>query len=479
MRKTTKTISLQRLGILSVLAFGLIGMTADEVYAKSYSCPASKSWVTDPNPPEEVPKGKDADFCQFYQFSWQWFLDLVSPSSSNPSLRNFQVEKNFPTLEGKVDNKQQDSCDGDAPEHFMFVRLEKTPETDSPFIIPERIGQAGDGATIYDQDKNVVFYDVRFSRNLCNVGPIQNSPNFPSGTTTLKSAWRIIAEQDKPDYFWMEADVDGVPGNELLGMIGFHLVRATELHPELIWATFEHKSNDPDCSNPQPLPAGGWSFTSAECAKTLASGGDKTSCDFNKAEPATSLKGTPTEICRMYPDGSLPTDPKADKNITAINDLNAQLVGPDGFLTALPAGNPMAVWKNYFIVGALWESDITKPSSDISNQRGSLRLANTVMETTFQDGFKPGQPYSSNCFGCHGYKPNQSNTVPAAKLNHIFDDIIAGQCSAQDVNAGPIWSNADAQQKCPKVCLNNGGWNGQWTTTVPGSMSVCGCCDVQ
>lgn len=44
---------------------------------------------------------------------------------------------------------------------------------------------------------------------------------------------------------------------------------------------------------------------------------------------------------------------------------------------------------------------------------------------------------------------------------------------AFDVNAGPIWNNNDAQSKCPAVC---GGlkWNGQWTTTVPGQMSVCG-----
>lgn len=45
-----------------------------------------------------------------------------------------------------------------------------------------------------------------------------------------------------------------------------------------------------------------------------------------------------------------------------------------------------------------------------------------------------------------------------------------------DVEAGPIWNNNDAQQKCPKVCSNVGAtWNGNWTTTVWGSMSVCGC----
>jgi hypothetical protein len=45
-----------------------------------------------------------------------------------------------------------------------------------------------------------------------------------------------------------------------------------------------------------------------------------------------------------------------------------------------------------------------------------------------------------------------------------------------DVKVGPIWSNSDAQQKCPKVCSNVAAtWNGNWTTTVYGSMSVCGC----
>jgi thiamine pyridinylase len=43
-----------------------------------------------------------------------------------------------------------------------------------------------------------------------------------------------------------------------------------------------------------------------------------------------------------------------------------------------------------------------------------------------------------------------------------------------DKAAGPIWSNNDAQQKCPTVCANYGGWNGQWTTVGPNS-SVCGC----
>jgi len=39
----------------------------------------------------------------------------------------------------------------------------------------------------------------------------------------------------------------------------------------------------------------------------------------------------------------------------------------------------------------------------------------------------------------------------------------------------PISSNADAKGKCESVCKAFGGWNGNWLTTIPGKMSVCGC----
>lgn len=435
------------------------------VAATPVTCSAQQSWVTSPNPPAEVPLGADADFCSFYQFSWQWFLELVSPSA-DAGLRNFQVAEDYPILQASG----TDSCAANAPNEVMFVRTEKPLDANSPFVLPERTGQAGGGDTIFDQSGNVVFYDIRFSRNLCNVGAIQSSPNFPGGTTELKSAWRVITEAQKPSYFWMEANIDGVPGDELLGMIGFHVVIATPLHPEFIWATFEHRSNAPDCAAPQTPPAGGWSFTSASCASQLPT--QAPACDFNQAAPSSGLTGTPSEICRVNHDGSNPTDHEGADNIAIIDSLNGQI---QGFLAALPSDDPMSVWQNYMNVGAIWENDINQPSSNISNQRGSMRLANSVMETTFQN-VNLQSSFVSNCFGCHNYEVTESNTAPAAGLSHIFDDVMQGQCQATDVQAGPIWNNTDAQQKCVQTCKTKGGWNGNWTTTVPGQMSVCGCC---
>jgi hypothetical protein len=61
--------------------------------------------------------------------------------------------------------------------------------------------------------------------------------------------------------------------------------------------------------------------------------------------------------------------------------------------------------------------------------------------------------------------------VSTAKIS-----VVSGITPSVDVPAGPIWSNNDAQLICPAVCTAAGGtWSGQWTTTIPGQMSVCGC----
>ncbi|HEY6327558.1 MAG TPA: mannan-binding lectin [Candidatus Cybelea sp.] len=50
----------------------------------------------------------------------------------------------------------------------------------------------------------------------------------------------------------------------------------------------------------------------------------------------------------------------------------------------------------------------------------------------------------------------------------------SGRFIVENIEAGPIWSQTDAERKCPAVAkANNGTWTGQWHTTVPGRMSVC------
>jgi Mannan-binding protein len=64
--------------------------------------------------------------------------------------------------------------------------------------------------------------------------------------------------------------------------------------------------------------------------------------------------------------------------------------------------------------------------------------------------------------------------VNAAVICMALPSVVSAQSSTISVDAGPIWSQSDAEKKCPDVAKAKGGtWNGQWRTTVPGKMSVC------
>jgi len=375
-------------------------------------CLASASWITAPHPPEEIGNGTpvaEQTNCQFYQFAWQWFLDLVQPESSGSD------ERVFETLPILVPH-QKNQCASTAPTGKaattlgLFVRTTKGDTEPFSFILPGEVTQAGDGDLLYDQDGNVVFYNVRYDPTECQA----TSSGFLPGTMELKTSWRQITAADTDRYYSIEATVESVGKDPiLLGLVGFHLVRNTPTHPEFVWATFEHRDNVPDCEHPQTPPASGWSFTSAECAQCLAENGISGCghCKFNQATPNTGLTGAADEICRVFSDGTGPDETSNNvKNRANIDALNRQLVGKDGFLTKLGPDDPMSIWKNYINVGGLWTNGGTA-SSPASNQRGSLNLANTTMETFLQS--------TTNCFSCHDYDPSTPLNV-----SHIVSELI-------------------------------------------------------
>ncbi|MFC3032178.1 mannan-binding lectin [Pseudoalteromonas fenneropenaei] len=467
-------------------------------YGDPNICTAPASWFTaDPGIPTEVPNNGN-DFCDFYQFTWQSFLSLMwpvsgntDPTNNNAMVRNFADTTQYPLFEFNPDGSPANSCDNKITGSILKTALQK----DGSFVH----GEAGGGDVIFDQNGNIAYYDMRFSRNMCtDADKIKNATNFPGGTTELKTAWRVLDISDKNigNYLiWHKPP--GLPKpkenekEKVLALIGFHFAIATPNHPEFIWATFEHNSNAPDCN--KPAQTNGWSFTSTQCATALQTG-DNTAMSkcMNQAKPNDTLTGVPTEICRVYPNGTDPSDLKAGENVADITSMNTSVKNQ--------VTGAMAVLKNYFNVGSIWVSDISKDSTlvtevngktqgDISNQRGSLRLANTVAETTFQwvdTNAETNGGFASNCFGCHSYEGTadiKNKNTTSGLLSHIFDDIVVGMGKCVDVQAGPIFDQTDAAAKCnakqsPQgACPNLGlAWNGQWTTTQAGQMSVCGCC---
>lgn len=70
--------------------------------------------------------------------------------------------------------------------------------------------------------------------------------------------------------------------------------------------------------------------------------------------------------------------------------------------------------------------------------------------------------------------------APGRSVCEIADIVEAPPVSgARFVEAGPIWNQADAATKCPVVAAAvRGRWGGEWRTKVQGQMSECGIVDM-
>ena len=408
-------------------------------------CQASASWITSPNPPSEVATAES--FCDFYQFSWQWFLAQVSPAPDyatsnervfetnrlhNPDVKSGQCS--LPMLLGRASAAKMLEERDDKPQDFEDTQA--------------------DGNALYDQNGNLLYYNIWYSKAMCE----STQQGFAGGTFEIKVAWKVLPKPDS-SYYTMQATLPGGTQPVTLGVVGFHLANWTQNHPEMIWATFEHKTNAPLCDGSSPLPASGWSFASNEAAACLTanpqptSGPPNAACSsfsFNTpdkfANPPPPPTNTPDNICRQFAYGNQPgqsingNDNAA--NLLAIQQLNDQLVGASGMLTKLPDTDPMAIWKNYEMIGAIWTKggansgnppisftvhektgDKIMPGDPTSLQRGSLELANMSMET-FQQGDTSWAP---NCFGCHAF-----NTTAPLNVSHICTSLFSADSSGKN-----------------------------------------------
>jgi hypothetical protein len=382
-------------------------------------CAADPSWLSPTNkPPTEIGNGipvSQETNCQFYQFSWQWLLSLLQPSAPGADNLVFETFNLYQPSQTNQCNQPKLTGKNSAAK-ALFVRTLKTDTDTFDPVLPEEMAQAT-GQALYDQAGNVVLYNIWYNNTECQA----TSKGYQPNTIEIKVSWRILAKAD-PSYYTMTATIPAISPQPLtLGLVGLHMVINTANHPEFVWATLEHDNNAPNCTSPQATPPGNWSFTSAACAACLATQTPEQCaqatppCNFNAGVTSKSVTGTPNEVCRVYSDG---TDPgpttngnNNDTNRANIDALNAQLVGPTGLLTALPSTNPLSVFKNYFLVGGLWTNGGVA-STTPNEQRGSLELANSTMETFFQQ-------QGNNCFTCHTY-----DTATPLKVSHIINNLI-------------------------------------------------------
>jgi hypothetical protein len=459
--------------------------TSNSAANTAEQCDVDSKWLSNPSLPQEVGKSApdgSSNFCDFYQFSTQTFLYLMSKNGNG--VRNFQDARQFPLLEfNATTGNPADSCDEIVSGHTLKSSLDKSSIA---------TGQAGGGATIYDTAGKVVYYDVRFDKATCNTTASAtemnraNLINFPSGTTELKFAWKVLSptEITANKHVTQQQTVAGSPAT--LGLLGMHIAVATTDHPEFVWATYEHNKNTPDCISSDVQTTTDWTFSSASCTTAIdeMDASAIAACAFNSPKSnQTSPTGTPTNICRIHPYGTASSDLKAGQNLSDISQQNAQIVS---LVNGASTRSDMNVLSNYFTVGALWVSDINKGSGGVGvpNERGSLRLANSVAETDYQHANITAN-FTSNCFGCHNYigkSESVNNNITTQALSHIFKDIKIGQGLSIDVTASSTIANNAA---APSICGGTSGtcaskasflkWNGQWTNINSSAGSVCSC----
>lgn len=388
-------------------------------------CEASSDWITSPSMPSEVPEAES--FCDFYQFSWQWFLAQVSPDPAN-GLPTFLENRVYQPTGG------DDQCAGEALTGVLGVQSALVPRT----IKSEDFEDVqADTNALYDQNGNILHYNAFYTQDLCD----STADGFAPGTLEVKAAWMTLESPDS-DFFSISVEMGGEEVH--LGLVGLHLAIWTPNHPEMIWASWEHKRNAPLCNGHSP--EGQWSFASAEAASCLSEnkidrdGPPSETCDsftFNTPDTLPSgtvpLTGTPNNVCREYAHGNESSESVNGNdnaaNLTAIVELNEALVGSTGLLTKLPSDDPMFVWSNYEMVGGLWTKGGAAsgsppvpsgqgPANPDSPQRGSLELANMSLET-FQQG---DDSFIPNCFGCHNYDPAKPLDV-----SHIQSKLIVSE----------------------------------------------------
>lgn len=281
--------------------------------------------------------------------------------------------------------------------------------------------------------------------------------NFPAGVyqtdqigaVEVKAAWRMISPSQMARFHTAWAYITYAPdpkthlntkcgGPYLMGLVGLHIIHKTASGPQWIWATFEQVDNAPSA------PAvGNYSYY------------NNPSCGFSPvcanqqpAKPSTGWNGDPTtsnkpvQVIRATPIPPLKNDPK-----TGINPVFQQL---------LRKANAKSVWQYYQLVDTQWPQNpgtVAKPVVCYHNfnnfkdpynfacdgpgaDQGPIpspsTLANTTLETYFQQTPGNKDKFMGSCMGCHS-----NGFVANPQFPKLFSDFSFLLGDAQPLSPDP------------------------------------------
>lgn len=418
--------------------------------------------------PDSVGFPASPNACDFYKWSWQMFLWALSPDHKYGSGARVIDSPTFYDVSAAttVNGQPQRSFVHNRPElpHAFSVRvaqrnnkgqLVKADKNGNLTVVEE--GQAGGNGVLVAQSGSLVYYGIHANDVYAEflTGQKTNkiaATTFPASQADLdkvtafaatrgkklhdaktlvlefKTSWvelasippadqgtfvtmsAVVPTYDKTDpTTWKPTGTKNTP----LALVGVHVVGTVNGHPEMVWATFEHKANAPNGTYTytgadnqpvvhQPKTAGTWTFCQSGAADPFNVEKAKFDPTTGNIVAATTQPIGPSNTRRASPWGDATPNGGAVANNTMILSANASVLGQ-----LLPGD----VRRHYVMIGATWtDGKIPGVASPDPPVFGSKTLANSTMETYHQ---------TANCFACH-----QGDSFARDGLSHIYSDIL-------------------------------------------------------
>lgn len=502
-----------------------IGKTAQN----AMECPNRMGWqeglVRYLSPSAAFPTEKPMVDCDFHEWSWEafvWgtamingqprFMSLYTPDELLKDNKSLLASRKAPRVLRLAERSPHPGQDGSPEVAGAIV------EADGNMLVAPNgypvLASVHLNKSYFDTAKANMMYNGGYKNNA------DDSNYFSVGAAVFKATWlRYDNDSDIPqgayttiaevpvlaiDPVTQNVQPTGVFKKAKVALLGLHVVGLTEGHPEFIWATFEHRYNSPRVMdgafqpNASTFYAGNFTLyqqgTTYDQVNIQNQAGSKQLLEF---DVKTQKFNPTTNVVLQNQTGGETFSPNGPKNIVAVNTSSQ---------TFLKGATPKSesLFANYDLIGTVWMSEGVysrkNPNWQSINQAnavGSVNLANSTAET-FQQvaGVPSSASNNNNCFSCHNPTPFSSANPPVPStmpprlmaISHVItmntsyavpnSILVSNKAMCTDVKAGPIWNQKNAQETCPKVCSKQGQvWNGQWKTTQPSSMSVCGCCN--
>ena len=289
-----------------------------------------------------------------------------------------------------------------------------------------------------------------------SIGDTVRSPN--TLTMELKTSWVDLATiplDIQKEYITVRANVPtydrssdkkwtptGKSQIKTLALLGMHVVGSVKGHPEMIWATFEHRHNSPNLTYNYVDENGKTKTVVADTGNHWLLNSKSTDIVYNKSHmnyenntivAKSNNTISPSNTKRINAFG-VAYDNKAKPNNEnkSTAESNSQIIAVNNTVRdQLIAGD---VRKNYIFIGATWTQNGATPTGKSYSVKkkqtspgvavGTSQLANSTMETYFQYGAGKFNSNDASCFSCHSgsLAPN-----PAFDLSHIYSQLLEGE----------------------------------------------------